>query len=158
MNYNEWYEQVYRPLLKEETEARYKANFAELQQMPHPRSIDDAFDEPAVSQVLEDRIERNSRGGMKYDDGKVRMELLLYGMPKTLTGIGEVLTFGATKYAPHSWKSVPDGIARYEAAAMRHKLKRLQGEVYDPESGLPHIMHELTNLAFVAELTSREST
>lgn len=90
--------------------------------------------------------------GMKFDGDKVRAELLLQGMPRTLEGVADILTFGARKYAAHSWQHVEDGINRYEAAAMRHKLARMKGEVLDPESGRPHILHELCSLMFVAEL------
>lgn len=90
--------------------------------------------------------------GMKFDGDKLRMDLLIMGMPHALEGISEVLTFGARKYAADSWQAVPDGIRRYEGAAMRHKSARLKGEWLDPESGKPHIYHELCCMLFIAQL------
>lgn len=108
---------------------------------------------PDLNYRNEDERTEAPRGtGMKFDGDKVRAELLLQGMPRTLEGIADILTFGARKYAAHSWQHVEDGINRYEAAAMRHKLARMKGEMLDPESGKPHILHELCSLMFVAEL------
>lgn len=108
---------------------------------------------PDLNYHNEDERTEAPRGtGMKFDGDKVRAELLLQGMPRTLEGIADILTFGARKYAAHSWQHVEDGINRYEAAAMRHKLARMKGEMLDPESGKPHILHELCSLMFVAEL------
>lgn len=108
---------------------------------------------PDLNYHNEDERTEAPRGtGMKFDGDKVRAELLLQGMPRTLEGVADILTFGARKYAAHSWQHVEDGINRYEAAAMRHKLARMKGEMLDPESGKPHILHELCSLMFVAEL------
>ena len=99
--------------------------------------------------------------GMKFDGDKNRLDLLIMGMPETLEGISRVLTFGARKYAADSWQHVEDGIRRYEGAAMRHKLARLKGEWLDPESGEPHIYHELCCTMFIAqlhEIQSKENT
>jgi hypothetical protein len=110
--------------------------------------------EPRPLQEVADKVDYNNpRGrGMKFDGDKARAELLLQGMPRTLEGVSEILTFGARKYAAHSWQHVEDGINRYEAAAMRHKLARMKGEEFDRESGQRHILHELCSLMFVAEL------
>ncbi len=74
---------------------------------------------------------------MKFDTEKPRMELL---DPKALTGLGQVLTFGAKKYAAHNWR---EGIhySRLIAAAQRHLLAIMDGEDIDPESGLMHVDH-----------------
>lgn len=90
--------------------------------------------------------------GMKYDEGKPRMDLVLHGFPKVLTTLGTILGFGAKKYKADSWRHVPHGVARYEAAALRHLLAHASGEKLDPESGLPHICHSICNLMFVMEL------
>lgn len=90
--------------------------------------------------------------GLKYDAGKTRMDLVMHGLPNALKGVGDILTFGAKKYRAHSWRHVPNGVARYEAAAMRHLLAHSAGEFQDPESGFPHISHAICNLMFVQEL------
>jgi hypothetical protein len=63
-----------------------------------------------------------------------------------------VLTYGAQKYAPEGWRSVPDAEARYTGALMRHLEEWRTGEVIDPESGLPHLAHVLCNAAFLVTL------
>lgn len=75
--------------------------------------------------------------GVKYDAGKLRVDLL---DPLALEGIARVLEFGAIKYAPHNWRG---GIhySRLIGAALRHLFAIIRGEDIDPESGLPHIDH-----------------
>lgn len=85
--------------------------------------------------------------GLKYDAGKLRLELI---PPSAVLSIGAVMTYGAQKYAPDSWRGVE--VKRYQGALMRHWYAYLSGEVYDQESGLPHIEHVLTNAAFINEL------
>lgn len=95
--------------------------------------------------------------GMKYDGGKPRMDLLLDGCPAALLQVAEVLTFGAKKYAAHSWHTVSEGKTRYKAALLRHLTAHAQGEVNDPESGLPHLAHAACCSLFILELEQRES-
>lgn len=71
---------------------------------------------------------------------------------KAVTGLIKVLTFGARKYAPNGWRSVPDASERYLAAALRHLAARAAEEKYDQESGLRHVDMAFCNLAFLAEL------
>lgn len=91
-------------------------------------------------------------GGMKFDAGKPRWSLLMGGMPGALTGVAEVLTFGAKKYAAHSWKTVPDNRERYRDALYRHLNALESGELVDPESGLPHWDHICCNALFLSQL------
>lgn len=85
----------------------------------------------------------------KADAGKLRPSLLLFGMPRALTAVTAVLTYGAQKYEAHSWKNVD--MARYEDALIRHQLDRIRGEVNDPESGLSHLAHQACNNLFLLE-------
>jgi hypothetical protein len=59
------------------------------------------------------------------------------------------MTFGAKKYARDGWKSLPDFENRYLAALIRHLVAYQNGEFTDPESGLPHLAHVLTNATFL---------
>lgn len=95
--------------------------------------------------------------GMKYDGGKPRMDLLLDGCPNALLQVAEVLTFGAKKYAAHSWHTVSEGKTRYKAALLRHLTAHSLGEVNDPESGLPHLAHAACCSLFILELEQRET-
>lgn len=84
--------------------------------------------------------------GRKNDQGKNRLDLI---EPEFIEGIGEVLTFGATKYEPNNWQNVEDAEDRYYAAALRHLMAWRRGEVVDEESGLSHLKHAATNLMFL---------
>ncbi|WYM31507.1 hypothetical protein VL73_25 [Erwinia phage VL73] len=89
---------------------------------------------------------------MKYDKGKSRVDLLLDGCPNAIKSVSDVLTFGAKKYADHSWQGVDNGSSRYKAALMRHLLAHSSGELNDPESGLSHLSHVACNALFILEL------
>lgn len=91
--------------------------------------------------------------GLKYDTGKLQYSLI---PPETLKALASVLTFGAQKYAPDNWKLVEDGERRYLDALFRHLEAYRSGEKVDPESGLPHLSHALTNLAFIHYLTTKD--
>ena len=89
----------------------------------------------------------------KYDDSKIRVELI---PPEFLWAVGEVLTYGANKYAAGNWAR-GEGIShsRLIGAAMRHIIAFHSGENDDPESGLPHLAHASCMLAFLIASRSR---
>lgn len=93
-------------------------------------------DSKSLKKGYDDLMEKLTQG-TKYDNDKVRMELL---DAQALEGLAAVLTFGAKKYAAHNWRG---GISnsRLLGALMRHTFAILRGEYIDPESGLPHIDH-----------------
>ena len=95
--------------------------------------------------------------GMKYDSGKPRMDLLLAGCPQALEQVSSILTFGAEKYAEHSWQTVPNGDSRYLAALLRHLTAHAKGEKNDPESGMSHLAHTACNALFILELEMRKN-
>ena len=85
---------------------------------------------------------------VKSDAGKIRPTLVPTGIIK---GIAAVRWFGVEKYHdPENWKQVEP--ERYRDAAYRHWLAYLDGETYDPESGLPHLWHMACNLGFLIEM------
>lgn len=90
--------------------------------------------------------------GMKHDAGKARAGLMIEDFPRALAAVSHVVTFGAEKYAPHSWKTVSDARARYYDAFLRHILAEASGEMNDPESGLPHAAHVAWNALALLEL------
>ena len=84
----------------------------------------------------------------------------------SLTGamieVARVLEFGAFEaprpdwtegYGENNWQGVENGLTRYYAAALRHPLKRLNGEECDADSKLPHMAHCSTNICFLLYLT-----
>lgn len=85
---------------------------------------------------------------IKFDTGKPRYDLI---PPSSMAGLAKVLTYGAKKYKPNNWKEV-DSLDRYVAALYRHIEAWRQGEKVDSESGLLHLEHALTNVAFLLEL------
>jgi hypothetical protein len=102
----------------------------------------------------------------KEDDGKPNWYLLMSakGCASALAGVVRVLSFavrakdkGGKGYIEHSWREVPNGKERYEAALYRHLSKVHLGELVDDESGESHWAHIATNALFLAELhKSRE--
>lgn len=93
--------------------------------------------------------------GVKLDDGKPRLDLVLGGFRSALWGVGLVGTFGAKKYTDNGWQEVDNGIERYLNAMLRHYLNYKNGEELDPESGLPHLSHMAWNALAVSELYQR---
>lgn len=85
--------------------------------------------------------------GMKFDDDKVRLDLI---DPEFIEGVGLVLTFGAKKYGPNNWQDVEDAVNRYYAATLRHLMAYRSGDVNDAESGISHLFHAACNLMFLA--------
>lgn len=80
--------------------------------------------------------------GIKHDSGKSRVDLI---EPQFILGVGDVMSYGASKYSENNWKNNL-AVERLYAAAQRHLLKFWSGEVYDEESGLSHLYHASTNL------------
>ena len=94
--------------------------------------------------------ERNydlEKGGVKYDDGKVRTELLPYD---AIWGIADILTIGAKKYRDRNWEVGMDW-SRPFGACMRHMWAWWQGKGdtnvsflfgdIDEETERPHLWH-----------------
>jgi hypothetical protein len=90
--------------------------------------------------------------GAKLDAGKVRAGLVLGGFSRALWAVSEVGTFGARKYTPNGWRSVPDGIERYTDALERHRLLEAMGHCTDPDSELLHAAHTAWNALARLEL------
>lgn len=99
--------------------------------------------------------------GVKYDEGKVRMDLL---PPELLFAVADILTFGANKYAARNWEQ---GMrwGKVFAALMRHlwawwggktltKTNFLFGEL-DVETGRSHLWHAGCCLAFLIAYEER---
>lgn len=94
--------------------------------------------------------------GMKYDGGKPRPGLLFKYAMAGIRGVIAVLEFGAKKYAPGSWVTVPEGEDRYFEAAQRHFMDIQEHGLdhLDHESGLLSLDHLLCDLLFVRQLVA----
>lgn len=85
-------------------------------------------------------------GGLKYDDGKIRVDLI---PPEVILEIGKILTYGANKYGSDNWQKLENFDDRYYGALLRHLLAWRSGEENDKESGLSHLSHAMTNIMFL---------
>lgn len=70
---------------------------------------------------------------------------------KSLDLVGFVLSRGAQIYGAENWRKCANP-RRYLAALLRHVNKHLQGELVDPETGLPHLASVICNALFALEL------
>lgn len=103
--------------------------------------------EQALSTKTGDFTGRIDGGGVKQvmKEPKTAVDLV---DPRFIEGIGEVLRYGATKYAKNnwmrgmSWSTVLGGV-------LRHILAFMRGEEFDPETTLPHLHHAACGLMFL---------
>lgn len=85
-------------------------------------------------------------GGLKFDNSKVRLDLL---PDQALEQVAIVLTKGADKYhGPYNWAK---GILyhRLHRAARNHMQAFWRGEDLDPEFRVHHIAHAICSLLFL---------
>lgn len=97
---------------------------------------------------MTDQTNTEVSGGLKYDQEKVRLELL---SSSWVNGVGAVLTYGAKKYASHNWRKGIQ-ISRLLGACLRHVFSFLNGQDVDPETGISHLYHASCCLMFASEL------
>ena len=83
--------------------------------------------------------------GVKFDSGKRRVDLV---PTEAINALADILTAGAVKYGEHNWRHGMDW-SRVYGAAQRHMLAFWGGDDIDDESGMPHLWHALTNIAFL---------
>lgn len=86
---------------------------------------------------------------IKADAGKPRLSLVPC---EIIRDIARVREYGLAKYgASESWRNVEP--ERYRDAMYRHLLAYIEDpKGVDEESGLPHLWHLATNVAFLCEL------
>jgi len=85
--------------------------------------------------------------GKKNDESKPMLSL--YPV-KALAATCDVMVHGGEKYGLNNWRHV-EPPARYLDAALRHLYAVAQGELVDPDSGLPHLAHASASVAFLLE-------
>ena len=100
----------------------------------------------------ERELELIAAAGMKFDAGKPMAGLMVSDFANALLAVSEVSTFGAKKYAPHSWATVPNARERYNDALYRHLFLAAAGEAQDQESKLLHAAHVAWNALALLEL------
>jgi Domain of unknown function (DUF5664) len=95
--------------------------------------------------------------GVKDDATKIRVGLMVSGFSNALHDVAKVTTFGASKYTPNGWTSVPNAGERYYDAMHRHLLAAESSEV-DSESDILHLTHAAWNILAIIELKIRKET
>jgi len=84
---------------------------------------------------------------IKKDDNKRMLSLI---EPEFILGLGDVITFGAKKYAPNNWKKAEEkDLMRIKDALLRHIYAYLNGEKRDRETNISHLHHAACNLMFL---------
>ena len=91
--------------------------------------------------------------GTKDDGGKVPYHLIA---PELMDGVGQILDFGAQKYAPRNWEKGMDW-SRPFSALMRHMWAWWRGECADPETGKSHLWHAACCLMFLMAYEARKT-
>jgi hypothetical protein len=89
-----------------------------------------------------------TQDGQKFDENKPEYGLI---PPYALEELAVVLTAGANKYARENWRFVPEAKRRYFDAMQRHLWAWKRGEIFDPETGRPHLGHAAACLFFLLE-------
>lgn len=102
------------------------------------------------------RVNPANKLGVKADQGKPRLGLVLVEVPHAFEKLGKLLGFGADKYAVGNWDKVPEGEMRYLDALMRHLTQHHKGEKVDPESGELHLAHAAVNIMFLLDKELRK--
>jgi hypothetical protein len=93
--------------------------------------------------------------GKKYDQDKLKVELLYNDLVNELETVAKVLSFGASKYGERNWRGVSK--ERYGAALIRHYNASVKGEKLDLESGQPHLAHLVCCALFMLYIENGES-
>lgn len=85
--------------------------------------------------TLPNSSEPTSNGALRYDDGKIRYDLI---PADALEALALVYTKGAIKYAPRNWEKGMSW-SRCFGSLMRHSWAFWKGEEIDPETGCHHM-------------------
>jgi hypothetical protein len=125
--------------------ANEERNHAEKHHIPvfYSTYLDD-FD--YLKNIFEYFKDKNKNSGIKYDDDKLRLDLVDYNQ---INKLAYILTMGAKKYSDSNWMKVEPFNSRYFAALLRHLFAWQAGFKIDKESGKSHLDHAMANLMFL---------
>ena len=92
-------------------------------------------------------MSKQELGGKKYDDGKLRYDLLPV---EALQEVVKVFSEGAKKYGDRNWEK---GIVyhRLYAASQRHLAQFLMGRPLDDELSTHHVANAVVNLLMLLQ-------
>jgi len=113
----------------------------------------DAFDELSKKYDKQREAQKDSDQAMRFNKGKSQLSYML-DADVAMKGMCNVFEFGAKKYDRGNWKK---GLDEKEImdSMLRHLTAYNNGEVLDPESGLPHVDHITCNAVFLATFGKR---
>lgn len=103
------------------------------------------------------------RDGIKFDDGKPKIAMVLKYFGPAMVEVAKCGTFGCAKYGggaywDFNWNKVQNGYERYSDALIRHFVAE-DSEVTDPDTGLLHAAHVAWNaLARLTFLLAKKET
>lgn len=89
-------------------------------------------------------LSKSANPKRRYGDSKVPLWIVPV---RAIILCAKVLWHGAVKYGPFNWRKEPISYTTYMAAIQRHLFAWYDGEEIDPESGLPHMAHVMSNAA-----------
>lgn len=87
----------------------------------------------------------------KTDTGKDRLDLLPYA---GLASAAKAFEYGMGQYGHNNYQNAKS-YRPFLAAAIRHIMKKLDGEDLDKDSGLDHICHSLACLLMAEQIKSQ---
>ena len=89
----------------------------------------------------------------RFNSGKSQLSYML-DCDVAMHGMCAVFASGAEKYDRCNWKKGLDPVEIMDSL-LRHLMAYRNGEVVDPESGLPHVDHITCNAVFLATFGER---
>lgn len=100
--------------------------------------------DPFISALEREKLKESK--ALRYNQGKRKWALVDF---KSLEPMVEVLEYGEEKYASWNWMKGQEVTAICESL-LRHTFAFMDGEDNDPESGLSHLGHMMSNLMFIS--------
>lgn len=88
-----------------------------------------------------------------FKDEKLRWDLLPL---KEIEEIVKVYTAGSKKYGDNTWQKLPNGMARYRAALLRHLVEYEKGNTVDEETGCKHLAQVAWNAIAMLYLSEQK--
>lgn len=148
-------EEVFDPLAALEAQGVTLPEPIEIE-VPEQPAID--LNDPAWRAVVEEARENYVEPGELIEDtgnpkdliGATKPDLSLVPMAGMLL-TSQAMMDGAAKYGPYNWRDNPVKMRVYIAAAMRHLGQLLDGEDFDPISGVHHVGHASACMAIISD-------